>query len=674
MKSDLRMIHVEQNTNIPSLADLALEYGTISQDQHKQLLTLFVLKDEQADIGDLLSGQGMVTPQQLELLKLIQEYHIVRKSGEEFGKIAVEKGLASMADISQALKLQKLEFKESRQKKMIGDILVESRIITSIQKDEILKSQGLFGGYSSKLPRTEDDSLSKTEQAGGDAVEQSEISIVVSTDHMTAWIKRANPNEIEVTVNRVKKKVAQYGIVKGVFCDFLIQCFLDTRVKKFPIARVDGFNLLKRETGLAYHIYDDNNKLVAKKKGELLTEQANAETKVQIENLYGENTEIAPGNDFTVRCGENTRRSKDGLKILAVKSGIPAISAARSVFIHPVVNILEDADQRYGPVESYADLSVSGTVTGAYPITAGKLNAEEIRGAVIESIGDIKTEVGITGAIIRTQGDVRARYIHNSRIEAFGNIYVQNEIIDSQIRCSGKLDSPNCRTITSRIYAKGGVVLSGVGSVRSTPSTIVAGGAHHAVGIVQAVLDKIDLIQSELEDLKDEKNNQQLQAEKIFKKMIALKALHDKAKKKKDLLLAELNKTRKNMDEKTFNNVKKLIIIYEKRVNGSLVTLKKMNVSKKEHEDNVQRLKGKIRKFSVWAEKKILSHEKTLFAYLENTRKQNSIPKIEIKGKAYFGTNLGGVYKMLSLAEDKTRFKLEELYDPKKSPMLKFNR
>ena len=222
---------------------------------------------------------------------------------------------------------------------------------------------------------------------------------------------------------------------------------------------------------------------------------------VQVKNLYGEQMNAVAGNDFSVRCGENTRWSRDKLKIFAGKTGMPALSAARKVFIHPVVRILDDADYRHGPIEPYADLSVSGAITGAYPITAGKVSTEEIRDATIDAIGAIRARIGITDSIIRAQGDLHARYVHNSRIETFGNVYVQNEIIDSQIRCSGKFESPTCRVIASKIYAKGGVSLSGVGSDRSAPSTIVAGGEQHAVGLVRTILDIMNSILGKLEEL-----------------------------------------------------------------------------------------------------------------------------------------------------------------------------
>ncbi|NDY74014.1 DUF342 domain-containing protein [Desulfobacter hydrogenophilus] len=671
MKNEINKTNAEQANNIPTLADLALKYGTISQDQHAYLLQLFTFKKEQTDFEELLRDEGMATRYQLGLLKLIREYQIIRKSGEEFGKIAVEKGLATTGDINQALELQKNEFKKSRHKKLIGDLLVETHILTTKQKDLILKEQNLFNKYDYDLSYEKSKSSETCEKGrGGEPEKQSELSIIVSSDHLTAWIERRHPDETVITLKQVKDAAMTYGIVNGVYPDPFIQCFLDAGVKKFPVARVDCAIFLKRQCNFSLHISGDNGKPIEKKKGNVLTEQTNAAIKVQVENLYGETINALSENDFVVRCGENTRWSRDKLKILAVKSGMPALSAARRMFIHPVVHILEDADYRYGPIESYADLSVSGTITGAYSITAGKVSAEEIRGANIEAIGDIHIRVGVTGATIRAQGDVYARYVHNSKIETFGNVYVQNEVIDSQIRCSGKFESTKCKVISSKIYAKGGVLLSGVGSERSRPSTIVAGGEHHAIGLVQTILDIMDSILGKLDDIEDEKRDHQSQAEKIFKKMIALKAFHDKAKKKKDALLSELDKRKEYINKKILINIQNLISSYDKRMNSSLVSLKTMNVSKKEHDACVVELEKKISVLTAQTEKEILSHEKTLFAYLEKSKERIGVPIIEIKEKAYAGSMLGGVYQLLSLSGNKDGFKVEEKWGQGRAPEL----
>lgn len=100
----------ENSENIPSIAQLALQYGTITKDQYTHLtrLSALVAKEKKSpNYGELLLGQKMATSYQIGLLKLIQEYHIIRRKGEAFGKIAVQKGFAAPDDIRHALEIQK---------------------------------------------------------------------------------------------------------------------------------------------------------------------------------------------------------------------------------------------------------------------------------------------------------------------------------------------------------------------------------------------------------------------------------------------------------------------------------------------------------------------------------------------------------------------------------------
>ena len=57
---------------------------------------------------------------------------------------------------------------------------------------------------------------------------------------------------------------------------------------------------------------------------------------------------------------------------------------------------------------------------------------------------------------------------------------------------------------------------------------------------------------------------------------------------------------------------------------------------------------------------------------LEKSKEKIGLPIIEIKGKAYAGTILGGVYQIMSLTDDKNDFKVEEVWPQGESPELKF--
>nr|NJM02251.1 hypothetical protein [Desulfobacula sp.] len=128
---------MDQLNQIPTLADLALQYGTITAEQYHHLQKLYSLKkkeDPAIPLDRLILSLNFATQYQVGLLKLIEDYLIIKRQGEIFGRIAVEKGFATEKDIEKALECQKKEFRRARLRKLIGDILVESRVITVKQK------------------------------------------------------------------------------------------------------------------------------------------------------------------------------------------------------------------------------------------------------------------------------------------------------------------------------------------------------------------------------------------------------------------------------------------------------------------------------------------------------------------------------------------------------------
>lgn len=749
---------METTENIPTLADLALQYGTIGKDQYQHLKSLFTLKEKEkkpADYADLILGQKMATQYQLGLLRLIQEYHIIRRRGEEFGKIAIEKGFATPVDISRALEIQKKEFKKSRLRKLIGDILVETRVITTKQKEKILKEQTLFDKKSdeiltdaareskdpdsgvdlsdyekdflrikaldeefsasviekglasqrevkkAKQVQEEEFKSDKTINILGDIMvsmsfiteEQKNIileeqgrsdeisnrkdlilAVSVSKDAMIAWIQIENPENQEVLLDQVKATISREGIIQGIYPDALIQAHLDAGMTTFPVARNDGSQALRSVKKLTTFFDEDLTERGEKRKGDvLIQEDTTNESQVPQKSLYGKRTAKVSNLDFTIRCASGTRFSRDKSKIIASKTGVPALSVERNLYIHPVINVLEDADQRYGPLEPYSNIAVSGIITGAYPITAGSIKANEIRGANIEAIGDIRTDVGITDATIRAQGDIHARYLHNCRVETFGDIYIKNEIIDSEIRCSGKLDSPGCRVITSQIFAKQGVTLAGTGSEKTLPCAITAGGEHHIIGLEQTILDEIKIITSKLEDLKTEKRELRQDAKRTFQKMVELKIFHDRAKQKKEILSFEFKKKKDDHSKKKLKNILKLISTFDKRMSSSVQTLKELNAAKKKHEATAGKLTTKIKALEAKTKKEVLLLEQSLFAYLEWTRTQGNNPVIEIRGKAFAGSEFNGAYSNLKIDSDRMNFRIEEVCETDKKPALEIN-
>jgi len=728
-------------SQIPSLPALALQYGTISNEQFAHLNQVYALKQKQGHplgFERLLLTHKFATHYQVELLKLIREYMVIKKHGEQFGKIAIEKGFAIQEDINKALEYQKKEFKRAKAKKLIGDILVESRVITIKQKNTILKQQTfldaqaeeIFSSYSSNedTPQAEKEiNLSKYEkqflqirvldqefaasvrekklaserevkiaqkvqekafeekkeiQILGDImvelhfltrgqknlilkeqnrVEKTDIPIDesaasavhvrISPDNMEALVQIKDDKE-PVCLQDIKQALDARGIQYGVYPDAVLQCNLDMKNTEFIAARQDFSLALIKAKKASYHFDTSKVDIEIKKKGATLVEQHIGQETYLKKDLFGNNIEQTNGHAFTFKCASGTRLSNDNTKAFAGKTGFPSLSIERKLYIHPEINVLEDADLRYGPLEMYANINISGVLTGAYPVTAGRISAREIRGADIEAVGSVKSLIGITDSTISAQGDIHARYLHNCKIETFGNVYMENEMIDSQVFCSGKIDSGHCRVVSSTLYAKKGIELAGVGNTRTKGCILGAGTEHHILEKARQLTNKIKHISRRLDDLKEKIDEQDHFSKKTFQKMIELKIFHDRAKNKKRKLSVELKKKKDSLKKEKLKNILSLISTFEKRIGASIFSLKELNELKKKYEKEKEKLERKRKKLEPKIERKTFELKKDLLAFFEWARKQESNSQIIITGRVFQGTVLKGIFSSLEIKKN----------------------
>lgn len=726
-----------------SLSDLALQYGTINKEQHALINKLFALKNKegfQPDFGKLLTQQKFATQYQVGLLKLIQDYMIIKKQGEEFGRIAVEKGLATKEDIDRALAYQKKEFKRAKIKKLIGDILVESRVITVKQRDLILKEQTFVDEQAKKILSEETDRTDQNDvnltvyeqqflkikaldhEFAASAVEKGfateketeiaqkkqekefekenkirflgdimielgfltpeqnqsllkeqhrsdektkkysdqKFSLEISSDRTEAFVAIRKKSE-EITIGEIKKALSAEKIKNGVYPDSLIQCHLDFKNEKFLVAKQNLSLSIFKNGNVTYFFETDKISTVLKKKGETLAEYKNASERIMKKDIYGSHADFPEHDSPFFRCSTGTRISKDQAKVFAGKTGFPSLSFEQKLYIHPAISVLEDADLKYGQLEEFANLNISGVLTGAYSINAGNIIANEIRGADINSVGDIITKIGITDSTIFCQGEISATYVHNSRIYTFGNIYVENEIIDSEIYVSGKIFCKNCTAITSSLFGREGVEISIAGSKKTQPCQIGVGTEHQVVKRVNQLNSKISAISTQLDELKENRRENEKFSKKTFQKMVELKIFHDRAKEKEEKLTVEFKTKKDALDKSKLKNIAILISNFKKRKKSSIDALKELNKTKKRYDLETNKIQSKINRTEPGVTRNILELKKDITAYLEWARNQKkSSGEIIINKKIFAGTILKGAFSSLTVLDDKKSLRAEE--------------
>ena len=327
---------------------------------------------------------------------------------------------------------------------------------------------------------------------------------------------------------------------------------------------------------------------------------------------------------------------KDRTRVFAAASGTPFVSLLGQLHVFPAVNVLADADMRFGPIETHAALSVSGILTGAYPVNAGTVRTREIRDTRLESLGDITVSIGITNAIIKTQGSVRASYIHNSTIEAFGDVIVDHEILDSSITISGRCLALKSRIIASTVSAKGGVTALGVGSDVTEPCHISVAREEHLILALERIAGDIDLARQELRSL--EKNIRDLgeSIDRVFEKMVRIKRLYDAAKAEK----ARHQTVAQDQGPRTAV----LVAALDKKLASALNALKKLNHRKQTMAQALGKLKQKEAATRQTTESRVQALERNRFQLLDWNRQSRGLAQIIVNGPMAQGTRLSGPF------------------------------
>jgi len=487
-----------------------------------------------------------------------------------------------------------------------------------------------------------------------------------------------------ITLTLIKSTLKKKGVTSGILSNAILQCHIDRKDSFFPTAvgEYQYSNMPEYEFNLERLVGD-----TVMKKNKTLAFLQSDKIEIRIKDVYGRIVEFVSPVDFissngqtppfndqnsrdvvaqqkltpddhpVFRCGNGVTLSEDGMRVLSNQGGYPAISMEGRLYIFPVVNVLEDADMRFGPINPYASLNVSGILTGAYPVNAGQVKAREIHGATLSSIGDISVEIGIIGSRIKTQGSIRAKYIHNSWIEAFGDVVVEHEILDSTIIISGRCNAPGSRILASRISAKRGIIVAGVGSYLTEPSDISVGCEEHIVRQSLQVTRQINIVRKELDEMMETKESLKNKIKETFKNMVELKSVHDRAKAK-SLEFSEEIDIAANQEEK--DNTTRLIDDLKTKMKDAVDALKKYNQQKKILELRLEKAESSIRQVKPKVEKQIMQLELDRNRFLKWAEAIPPTPEIRIYGRLAEGTRIKGLFASMTVQEDVRNIQLLE--------------
>ncbi|MCK5541952.1 MAG: DUF342 domain-containing protein [Desulfobacterales bacterium] len=356
-------------------------------------------------------------------------------------------------------------------------------------------------------------------------------------------------------------------------------------------------------------------------------------------------------------AGDNTFESEGGMKIYAKTGGQPHLNAMGAVSVAPVLNIDSDVDYETGNISFKGSIIVNGTIKEGFKVEGTNLTAEQIEGAQIHINGDLNVGAGIIDSDIIAQGNIQTKYINNTKIESFGDLIVTTEVLDSKIDLTGKFDGGKARIIGSEIVAKGGVEASQIGTTGSKPNRIRVGADDYIIKLIRNIDKKLIENKEASDGIKKYIDGLNKQDQKHFKSVSESAYVQDrtqlkiKSYKKK---ASEIEGSGLAAEAQAIQN--EIIKLEEKAADAE-----KMVENALDQQDKIaEEIKVKEAEIEKIEEKNIsLVNEKK--ALKECSDKGNALARVIVNGKVTAGTRVESINSSLTLRDDTSRCKIEEI-------------
>jgi len=652
------------------MGKLAVKYKFVDEEQIQEALS--IQKQEQLDgnkafLGEILVAQGMISQNQLDFLLSIQKVIQTRKMDRKFGMIAVKNDFASQEDIEHALMEQKKSYEKTKTVKMIGDILVESNVMTKDQCDAIFKMQQRF----EEIDITEPEMPEPLSSSINDAY----FDLTVSEDKLNAFFSINKESTVSFTLQDIKDYLEEKGIKYGIVNDEKISGYLenkeglDTPLKvaegKPPDTGIDAsikyyfdtdplkIGTVKDGGGIDFK---DRGDIPQVTKGDLLAEKIPAVEGATGHDVYGRYLSVSKPKDTTLRKGKGTSISEDKLKIYAETDGMPEISAVGKIYVSPRLEISGGVGLKTGHVDFDGKIDVIGTIQNGYRVRGNSLKANEILKAEIEMDGDISVPGGIIGAKIKGGGSISAMYVHESDIEVLGDVLVEKEIIDSKINTSGACIAKNGPILSSRVSAKKGIQAIQIGSEISKSCNL-------SIGYDEKVKKDIDAIKEIIPRKKQEQKEVQRRIKEIenepdiIEKVIAdMAQVQDRAVVTQRKLSEEIEKIKETGDKT--------------QLEGAEVTLSELDLEIENREKKLESLFNKQDQITAEiddltqkiedSKTEIQDLREKISEIVEWSTSEKGIPEIKVRDVIFADTTINGIYSSLKLNQNQKNVLIKE--------------
>jgi hypothetical protein len=568
---------IDDYKELPDFGTLAFNDGYITRGEVEKAQEELEEKEAEQSTGltidKVLISKGFL--QRKDLSRLFAKMALIetRLLDRDFGKLLMDREVASKKDVDRALRKQLNYFEDSGVSMLIGDILVESEVIAPELRDEVMAGQDRSGGK-----KREDPAAAFSSEFGAF------VDLQVSQDRVEAWMRVPKTVQGSTDIKPIKQMIKKRGIKNGILQDSEIRNFIQNSTdphEKFVVARGvpasvgepariiyhfntehDAAGVIREDGSIDFSARGDSPFV---KKGQLLAEKKPMEHPRPGIDIFGETLLVGEVEDMPLLGGDGVKFSEDQLQLTATIQGQPSMDAKGIISVLEQFTVKGDVDFKTGNINFKGNVLVTGMVKEGFKVECDDLTANEINGATILIRGDLKVSNGIVNSHIETQGNVQAKFLNNVKIFAHGNMMITREIMGSRILISGALTNEAGRITACLIAARMGLSVKQIGTEKAEPSTIKTGVDDHIRWIAQKFEVQIDTHQRKLNEIIDQKRshdeaynglhvdvaNQTFAQEKLNKKMEFIEKMMGKAagKEEKQKLVNELKEIETSIEQ-----------------------------------------------------------------------------------------------------------------------------
>jgi uncharacterized protein (DUF342 family)/ActR/RegA family two-component response regulator len=649
---------IDDYKQLPGFDELAFNDGLITKGERERALEELAEKEAELATGltiDKVMIQSNFLRRQ-DLSRIFAKLAMIetRLLDRELAKMLVDRELARRKDIDRAFRKQLNNFEDSGVTTLLGDVLVESEIISSQTRDEVMAAQDRTGKKKGAI----DQSSQFSSQFGAF------VDLQISENKVEAWIRVPKTAQGTSDIEPIKSLIKKRGIKYGVTDDLEIRKFLKKCTdphEKFVVARgiapsvgkpaliVFHFNMESDTAGVINE--DGSIDFKARgdspyvKRGQVLAEKQPMEQPRTGMDVFGETLLVGEVDDVPLEGGEGTELSEDGLTLTATITGQPSMDVKGVISVLETFTIKGDVDFKTGNINFNGNVVVTGTVKEGFLVECEELTANEINGGIIRIRGDLKVSNGIVKADIQTQGSVQAKFLNKIKLYGYGNMMVTREIMESYIAISGKLTNETGRITSSTIAARSGMSVKQIGTEKAEYSIVKVGANDHIRWVAQKydaqaaekqqALDVTIAKKMEFDDaynaLHVDIANQTFAQEKITKKIDFLENRISEAKGKEEK--ANIVKEMKELEVSVQQADERIKTIFEEQ---DMVQQKSDGCEKE-----IETLNNEI---------KTIEHEKNKI--VSNLEREEPIPILKANKRLYTGTRIIGTQASMILKQD----------------------